>query len=243
MRISKPTPPAHTALVGAVLAVTIATTSCSAPNTSPTEPATPSPTVEVPTPPTTPPTTAPTAPTTPVEPPLDEVVFEGTYTLSVGPAGTITVDVAPDNITLHSTALNQGWSIHDFDEDGNEFDIEIRSDSSTITFEIEVEDRQFDTDLTLRGPAPDAPQTYPLGGAGSITVEVDDRRLTATTVSVADDWTARGHDIRGNSRTINIELRHNTTRQSVTFEAATRGDDLIVEIATRTQAIRISHQN
>ncbi|AEF41021.1 hypothetical protein [Hoyosella subflava] len=182
--------------------------------------------------------------TEPGEPALDEVIFEGDYPIDVGPAGMVTVTVQNGSdaaVTLSDIQLEPGWRQENLEEDRDELELELVSDDGSIDIDVTVNNRRFDTDVSIDIPAQNGEFMFRLGGAGTITVEVDDDAVRVQNLDVRDDWEVRGED-RGRDRTVDIELTNPETRQAVEFEAEADDDRLDVQLNTRTRSVRITHE-
>jgi hypothetical protein len=85
----------------------------------------------------------------------------------------------------------EGWQhTEDVDDDGDDRDVEIdfTNGDVEIDFDAELEDQTLDVDTDLEGPAADGSYTYPVGDAGTVTVDVSGMDVTLAETSLADGW-------------------------------------------------------
>ncbi len=127
-------------------------------------------------------------------------VADGTYTYQAGDAGMVSLTVAGSELSLGSVTPAEGWQhTKDVDDDGDDRDVEIdfTNGDVEIDFDAELEDQTLDVDIDLEGPAADDSYTYPVGDAGTVTVDVSGMDVTLAETSLADGWevTERESDV------------------------------------------------
>ncbi|MEJ7753688.1 MAG: hypothetical protein WKF38_00745 [Candidatus Limnocylindrales bacterium] len=118
-------------------------------------------------------------------------VADGTYTYQAGDAGMVSLTVAGSELSLGSVTPAEGWQhTEDVDDDGDDRDVEIdfTNGDAEIDFDAELEDQTLDVDIDLEGPAADGSYTYPVGDAGTVTVDVSGMDVTLAETSLADGW-------------------------------------------------------
>jgi len=99
-------------------------------------------------------------------------VADGTYTYQAGDAGMVSLTVAGSELSLGSVTPAERWQhTEDVDDDGDDRDVEI----------------DF-TNGDVEGPAADGSYTYPVGDAGTVTVDVSGMDVTLAETSLADGW-------------------------------------------------------
>ena len=118
-------------------------------------------------------------------------VADGTYTYQAVDAGMVSLTVAGSELSLGSVTPAEGWQhTEDVDDDGDDRDVEIDFTNGDvgIDFDAELDDQTLDVDIDLEGPAADGSYTYPVGDAGTVTVDVSGMDVTLAETSLADGW-------------------------------------------------------
>lgn len=159
-----------------------------------------------------------------------QAVADGTYTFQAGDAGMVFLSVAGTELSLDSLTPAEGWQhSEDVDDDGDDRDVEVdfRNGDMEVDFDAELEDQTLDVDVDIDGPAADGSYAFPLGEAGTVTVDVTGTDLTLAEMSPAEGWAIQEHERDGE---VELELRNAATFTSIAFQADIDDGRLDVDI-------------
>jgi hypothetical protein len=155
---------------------------------------------------------------------------DGTYTYLAGEAGMISLTVAGSDLTLDSVTPAEGWQhTEDVDDDGDDRDIEVdfTNGQVEVDFDADLEDQTLDVNVDIQSPAADGSYSFPLGDAGTVTIDVAGTNVTLAGTSLADGWEVTEQSTDGD---IELNIVNAATSTSIDFEADVDDGELDVDI-------------
>jgi len=159
-----------------------------------------------------------------------EAVADGTYTFQARDVGTVSVTVAGLVLSLDSVTMAEGWQAREYgDADGDDQDVEIdlTNGDAEVDFDAELEDGTLDADVDVEGPAADGSYTFPLGDAGSITIDIAGTQASLAETSLAEAWEVVEQEGEGD---VELDIVNAAMSTSIDFEADADDDGLEVDI-------------
>lgn len=163
-----------------------------------------------------------------------QAVLDGTYTYQAGDAGMISLTVAGSGLSVASVTPAEGWQhSEDVDDDGDDRDVEIDFSNGQVEtdFDAELEDQTLDVDVDIEGPAADGSYAFPLGDAGTVTVDVTGTEVTLAGTSLADGWEVTERETDGD---VELDIVKPGSSTSIDFEADVDEGGLGVDIEIET---------
>ncbi len=142
----------------------------------------------------------------------------------------VSLTVAGSHLSLASVTPAEGWQhSEDVDDDGDDRDVEIdfTNGDTEVDFDAEFEDQTLDVDIDFEGPAADGSYTYPLGDAGTVTIDVAGMDVTLAGTSLAEGWEVTEQETDGD---VDLDIVNAGSSTSIDFEVgrdfdAVRHDD------------------
>jgi hypothetical protein len=150
--------------------------------------------------------------------------------VDLGPIGTATVEVLGDELVLADLQLASGWRETSREADGDELEVELRSEDGEATFEVELDgDRvEIHLDVDLEDVAPGA-FALPDGGRLVVSVSGDDLRLDELTPG--EGWEVTDRDVDDDE--VEVELRRGEARWRIEVEADDGRVDVTIDAEER----------
>ncbi|MCW4354115.1 hypothetical protein ONR57_12475 [Hoyosella sp. YIM 151337] len=144
---------------------------------------------------------------------------DGDVVVSAGEAGAVLVRLDGDVLTLIDVVPEPGWEQVKLEQDPGEIEVDFVRGADTVEVEIEIDDGRLDIEVDTKTPATDGERTYPLEGAGSVTIDVRAGFVSLISVDVADGWVASVDEEELREGEVEIDLRNSATGQTVEFDA------------------------
>lgn len=159
---------------------------------------------------------------------------DGEYKVDAGEAGTVRFAVAGRQVSLLDVALEPGWQQVRDEQRPGEIALAFSRDQTVVGVEAEVDDGRFETDVDIETSLVPGAKSYPVGDAGTVTIDPSDRSVTLVGQEAAPGWVVTVDEQELAEGDVEIQFRNDEARRSLSFEADVDNGRLNLDIDTRT---------